>query len=156
MAKRGAAHVEETPSTVVYTLLSNELSFDDFDLIVRSLHSYMVDDFIKHPENNSIHVKLGYQASIKNIKAKMGGLSNVIGVMKLAHVKENELSRLESLRELYSFGFDDAAGSGTSSAVGPTRRRPVGGGRRPTPYEKAKAVMQMGQSANHPEPAEEI
>lgn len=97
----------EEPCTLVYTLLSaSQIPYCDFSLIVRSLHKYMVEDIIEKPETRSLHVKLGYQASIKNAYLKMGPtLAQNIFITKLSQfVKEEELSQLACLRRKYGFG----------------------------------------------------
>lgn len=93
--------------TLVYTLLDPEyLSFEDFSLIVRSLHSYMVEDIKENPAMNNIQIKLGYQASLVNANNKLGALRNAIGISKLSsHIKENEFSRLEQLRQQYGLTY---------------------------------------------------
>lgn len=102
--KRGRGIVEE-PSTLVYTLIDPTLPFDHFSLIVRSLHSYMVEDIVQNRELQTIHVKLGYLASVENARRKLGGLCDKIIVHKLSSfVKEDELSLLEKLQKEYNFG----------------------------------------------------
>lgn len=99
------------PCTLVYTLLNpKKLNFDDFSLIVRSLHSYMVESVTPNPEMQNIHVRLNYQASVQNAINKLGKLRNVICVSKLnVHIKEHEFARLEQLRQKYGLnaGFGD-------------------------------------------------
>lgn len=98
------------PCTLVYTLLDPEFCFDDFSLIVRSLHNYMVDSIVPHPDSLSIHVKLQYQASVANAIAKLGSLQSTIAVTKLnGMIKENEYSRLEQLRRQYGLGCVESA-----------------------------------------------
>lgn len=94
------------PCTLVYTLVNpNIISFDDFCLIIRSLHSYMVQAITPNASMNNIHVKLGYQASIANAQAKLGMLKTAVLVTKLgSYIDVSELSRLESLRQTYGIG----------------------------------------------------
>lgn len=89
--------------TLVYTLLDDSvIEFSDFSLIVRSSHSYMVEEIKENPTMKNIHVKLGYQASITNAYNKLGALRNAIGISKLSsHIKECEFSRLEQLRQQF-------------------------------------------------------
>lgn len=105
--KRGNKNITEEPSTLVYTLLDpTKLSFNKFDLIVRSLHSYMVDDIVKMPATNSVHVKLLYQASTANAIKKLGPiLPQYIAVNKLStYVNETELTALDALKKEFGFG----------------------------------------------------
>nr|QTE03842.1 MAG: hypothetical protein [Periparus ater parvoviridae sp.] len=138
-----AKNISYEPSTLVYTLLdTSEISFNDFSLIVRSLHSYMVDSILPNPESNNVHVKLNYQASLANATAKLGSLQNIISVTKLSSfVKDTELTTLEQLRRRYNFGGD--APAAPSYLPGRNRQRaiPRGNGRRiftprPAPYPK--------------------
>lgn len=105
MRKRKSQLCEE-PSTLVYTLLTpSKLPFKDFSLIIRSLHSYMVEDIVPMETSNTVHVKLNYQASVKNAKAKLGSLTGMVSVHKFsAFVKDDELSCLDKLRKQYGFG----------------------------------------------------
>lgn len=91
------------PCTLVYTLIDPEfIPFDDFSLIIRSLHTYMVESVTPNPSMNNVHVKLNYQASIANAQKKLGGLTQAVGITKLSnHVKESEFSRLELLKQQY-------------------------------------------------------
>ena len=98
-----ARNITFEPCTLVYTLLHpKKLKFDDFSLIVRSLHSYQVESIVPNPAMNNVHVKLNYQASIANAMNKLGTLRPIIGISKLSDfVKEDEVSRLEQLRQKY-------------------------------------------------------
>lgn len=94
---------------MVYTLCSkSKLPFDQFSLIVRSLHTYMVEDITPFADRNCVHVKLQYQASIKNATAKLGKLAAEINITKLSSfVSETEISLLADLRAKYGFGTTD-------------------------------------------------
>lgn len=120
-------NISMEPCTLVYTLLDcNALKFDDFFLIIRSLHSYMVDSIVPNPEFKNVHVKLNYQASVANAHAKLGTLQSAVGVTKLSnHVKESEFAHLERLRRQFGIG------NGESCSVNeqPTKRKPTRGGR---------------------------
>lgn len=109
-----ARNIVNEPCTLVYTLLdTNVLSFDDFSLIVRSLHSYMVESIVPHPEENNVHVKLSYQASIANATAKLGTLQDCVSVTKLSsYIKDSEISHLEQLKRQFNIGFGEASTSG--------------------------------------------
>lgn len=132
MAARG--NISHEPCTLVYTLLNEDIiNFNDFDLIVRSLHSYMVASIVPNPELKNVHVKLNYQASLTNAINKLGSLQPAVAVTKLSSfVKETEFSHLEHLRRRF--------GIGTSTDIEPqptvARRQPrTRGGKRT--YQKA-------------------
>lgn len=111
----------EEPSTLVYTLLkpTAKLTFENFHLIVRSLHTYMVESITPMPETNCVHVKLGYLASVKNAFAKLGKLQLYATVHKLsAHVQDHELSALDALQKEFNFG-----GPSESDNTAPTKKR---------------------------------
>lgn len=140
------------PCTLVYTLLNEEtITFHDFSLIVRSLHSYMVDSIVPNPELLNVHIKLKYQASIANAQSKLGDLQNVIHVSKLSsYVKENEIPLLEQLRAKFNIG---AATPDTRPV--PKRRPRLQFAARPAPYKKTKAVPEMSQPHVYPSDSEE-
>lgn len=123
------------PCTLVYTLINErKLPFDDFSLIVRSLHNYMVESITPNPNAKNVHVKLGYQASVINAQKKLGVLNEYVCVSKLSSfINEDEFSRLEHLRIKY--------GLPSGSDETPTSYKP-GRGRRPiykpraAPYSK--------------------
>lgn len=102
--------MSQEPCTLVYTLLDPTIiSYDDFELIIRSLHKYLVESITPNREMQNVHVKLGYQASIVNIKSKLGLLRDAIGVIKLSSfIKECEISKLEQLRQQFGlFGGEN-------------------------------------------------
>lgn len=149
------------PCTLVYTLLNPDLiSFDDFELIIRGLHSYQVDSITPNRENNNVHVRLNYQASIANATAKLGGLQSAVVVSKLsAFVKENEFSRLEILRKQFGFGMPETGDAGAYSHGGQQRRRTRGRGAagartfntRPAPYPVPKPSTSVHSAYYDPE-----
>lgn len=116
--KRGLA---EEPSTLVYTLLSSSpLPFEHMSLMVRSLHTYMVEEIKEYADKKCVHVKLGYQASIKNTTKKMGGLAKHVTLTKLStYVKDDELSLLDTLRRQYGLGMP----SNEEEEAGPSQRK---------------------------------
>lgn len=136
-----ARNISYEPCTLVYTLLNNDvLNFSDFNLIVRSLHSFMVEDVKPNEAANNVHVKLGYQASVINAQNKLGKLRNVVSVAKLStHIKECEFSRLEQLRRRFGLNLNSDESFGHQPA-----RRSNGNGARRTfkqraaPYPKKK------------------
>lgn len=141
MANRGSGGISYEPCTLVYTLLTNEfLDFEDFYLLVRSLHTFMVEAVTPNPELQNVHVRLNYQASIANAIAKLGDLQGIISVTKLsAFVQESELSRLEDIKRRFNIG-PGAAETEQPPPVAPKKtykKRGAGGqifGQRPAPY----------------------
>nr|QTE03844.1 MAG: hypothetical protein [Passer montanus parvoviridae sp.] len=130
------------PCTLVYTLLDpTVLPFDDFSLLIRSLHTYMVDSITPNPNQNNVHVKLNYQASTVNAQKKLGSLADFVHISKLSSfVKETEFSRLAELQK--QFGIQ--LGGDTPDAAPTPYRAPRGAGRgrrvfpnRVHPYAKA-------------------
>lgn len=161
MANRGITY---EPCTLVYTLLNEDvISFDDFCLLIRANHSFMVESINPNPETNNVQVKLNYQASLVNAISKLGDLQQVIAVTKLsAFVKENEISRLDDIRRRFNIGTTtpDIDQSVHQSAGGPRR-----GGRgkaasifapRPAPYKKALPKKQPKPAANNTEEVDSI
>lgn len=165
--------ITKEPCTLVYTLInSSMLCYEDFYLLIRSLHSFMVESITSVPEANSVHVKLGYQASVSNAIKKLGGLRNFVSVNKLSsHVKQSELSRLEYLRQQYGLSMpaDDRC-STFFPAIDPNAFKPKAKGRGGygrgnvfrKPYTKRQRVanhvpkpVQPSCTATKPEIAEE-
>lgn len=106
------------------------LSFEDFDLLIRGLHSYGVESFTPDPENNTLCVKLTYNCSMENVKAKMNLLQQHVSVHKMSsYVKPTELSRLEKLQRQFCIGGTSA------SSAGPAKK---GKAVRKTPYNNPK------------------
>lgn len=136
-----ARNITHEPSTLVYTLLDeSKINFDDFYLIVRSLHSYMVDSIVPNPEHLNVHVKLNYQASVSNAQQKLGALQSAVGVTKLSsHINESEFSRLEQLRRRFGVGIMDPEPVSRAAKPRGGYRRTVRGrprifAQRPAPY----------------------
>lgn len=102
-AKKRKNLIEE-PCTLVYTLNNTDiLCFDDFSLIIRGLHSYMVEDIKEFKAKNTIHVRLGYQASVENATRKMANLCKYVTITKMSNfVKEDEISKLEELKRKFN------------------------------------------------------
>lgn len=157
--------IVQEPCTLVYTLLDpNTINFADFSLVVRSLHSYMVDSIVPNEQLNNVHVKLRYQASLANAQAKLGTLQSAVGVTKLsAHVNETEFSQLEQLRRKFNIGAEIPV-----FATPPAARRRRGNTsrifqQRPAPYAAPvpSPLLQRVQQAYyndnaHSVPTEEI
>lgn len=91
-------------STLIYTLNENsDLAFSDFALIIKSLHSYKVNNIEESPDYNQVIVKLQYNASMKNVRHRLG---NVPATVRKCNpfIKPTELSAVESLRTRFGFG----------------------------------------------------
>lgn len=160
MANRGGISYE--PCTLVYTLLDDSrISFDDFCLIIRSLHSFMVENVTPNPSMKNVHVKLNYQASLINAQNKLGALQDVVGVTKLsAYVKEDEFSRLELLKRQFGIGTTEAEEPQPQSYAAP-RGRGRGGFQqrkftpRPSPYQKKQQPKSLASFIQRPGPSTE-
>lgn len=136
-----ARNITFEPCTLVYTLLNpKKLKFEDFSLIVRSLHNYQVESIIPNAEMNNVHVKLNYQASITNAANKLGALRPIIGISKLSNfVKESEYTRLEQLRLKYGIASSEPGETGPSYPQPPRQQFKQRRGifpSRPAPYQK--------------------
>lgn len=135
-------NIVKEPSTLVYTLLdTNALPFEDFSLLVRSLHTWMVESITPNPQSNNVHVKLSYQASVVNAYAKLGDLQNIVTITKLSSfIKDDEISRLEELRRRFNIGSGDTTEQPIIQRTSqPRQRKTAGPGRvyqRHTPYAK--------------------
>lgn len=80
----------------------------------------MVEDILEYADKKCVHVKLGYQASVKNATKKLGGLALHCTLNKLSSfVKDNELSLLDSLRRQYGLGGP----SNEEEEEGPAQRK---------------------------------
>nr|QTE03901.1 MAG: hypothetical protein [Phylloscopus fuscatus densovirus] len=145
MSRQGQISYE--PSTLVYTLLENsEINFEDFNLLIRSMHTFMVNDIVSNPDKNNVHVKLGYQASVANAQAKLGDLAAVIAVTKMsAFVKEHEFSHLDELRRRFNIPSSSSSIEETPQPAKRTRGGPVRRAftARPVPYKKATLQKPM-------------
>lgn len=104
-------------STLVYTLLDNCIPWDDFVLIIKDLHRFAVISFKPIPKMKTINVKVGYNASIKNARIKLGAnLLSKICVAKINPlIKESDIPRVEALRRQYGFGITDPSEFGTQA-----------------------------------------
>lgn len=94
-------------STLIYTIAPNctELSWDEFSLIIRSLHSYKVVSFKEDQASGSISVTVGYFANTSNARKRLGNASEHISVSRLSgSVQINELQALQQLRTKFGFG----------------------------------------------------
>lgn len=81
------------------------IEFSDFHLIIRSLHSYMVESIVPDETTYTVTVKLNYNANIKNVRTKLGGAAAAISVSKVnPNLELSELSRLNQLRATFNFG----------------------------------------------------
>lgn len=96
-------------SSLTYTLLNEaELSWSEFDLIIRSLHSYKVIKFEPNEESKTITVTVAYFANAGNARRKLGRLDGLIGVSReSSNVQLSELQTLQRLRAKYGFGKVD-------------------------------------------------
>lgn len=107
-------------STLVYQCYDDSLPFNHFSLIIRSLHSYKVKSVTSDEPNRSVTVELDYNASIKNVREKLGGVPATVN-KKNPYVENCELTQLELLRATYSFGGPSTAEE--SEAPNPAKKR---------------------------------
>lgn len=94
--------------TLIYQLARDEegvshLTFDQLYLIVRSLHTYKVKDIVKDTDSQTIKVFLNYNASMKNVRTKLGNVPALV-CKQNPLIETRELSELESLRAAFGFG----------------------------------------------------
>jgi len=135
------------PCTLVYTLLDTRvINFQQFYLIIRGNHNFMVEFIKPLPEQNSVHVKLGYQASIANAVKKLGYLAGSVCVSKLnSLISQDEYSELEQLRQHFGISVSAPTASAASEVMPPppiTFKRGRGGrifNQRPAPYKPKPA-----------------
>nr|WGZ60557.1 NS3 [Densovirinae sp.]WGZ60561.1 NS3 [Densovirinae sp.] len=107
-------------STLMYQLVDESLlAFNDFNLIVRSLHSYRVNKITPQPDSLSMVVELGYVCSLKNVASKLGSLP--VTVTKLnQNVGLDELDHLAALKRQFNFGTSETEEGETSK---PAKKR---------------------------------
>lgn len=94
-------------STLVYTLKPDctEVTWHEFSLIVRSLHSYKVIERKEDPESGTISVTVGYFANTTNARKRLGTTGNFISVSRLSSsIEVSELQTLHNLRSKFDFG----------------------------------------------------
>lgn len=91
-------------STLIYSLNPDaDLTFDQFSLIVRSLHSYKVENIENLPDSKCIIIYLSYNASMKNVRHRLGSVPCTVRKCN-PFVKPEELNDVEALRNKYGFG----------------------------------------------------
>lgn len=100
----GGGHLQ-SESSLVYTLDAKQkaLSFNEFILIIKSLHGFRLVDLQPNPENQSVVVKLGYNCSMKNVRARLGSVPATVFKVN-PNIAIDQLSALESLRNKFGFG----------------------------------------------------
>lgn len=94
-------------STLIYTLAKNctELSWNEFSIIVRSLHSYKVLERKEDEVTGTITITVGYFANVANARKRLGGAGNYISVSRLSsQIQTSELQTLQELRNKFGFG----------------------------------------------------
>lgn len=93
-----------TPSTLSYKLNEDApLSFDQFYLIIRSLHMYKVKKITPLPDYNTVKVELLYNASMKNVRAKLGNVPATVDKQN-PNILDEEIGTLDALRATFNFG----------------------------------------------------
>lgn len=91
--------------TLIYALNSNAtITFNQFYLIVRSLHVYKVKNIIKKEDQGVIEVTLDYNCSMKTVRAKLGNVPGTV-TKQNPFVSSAEVNELEKLRAELGFGL---------------------------------------------------
>lgn len=99
-----AAFVQPESSVLIYHLNDDApVTFEQFSLVVRSLHQYKVEAIVASAETKTVEVKLYYNASMKNVRAKLGKFPATVNKQN-PFVKPEEMSELEALRSTFDFG----------------------------------------------------
>lgn len=81
----------------------SSLSFHEFSLIIKDLHSYKVKGFEENPEGEQMIVHLCYNASMKNVRQRLGNLP--VTVRKInPFIRPEEIRTVETLRRRFKFG----------------------------------------------------
>lgn len=111
-------------SSLSYTLLEGApIKWEQFDLVIRSLHSYKLISFDKDEESKTITVTVAYFANANNARRRLGKLSNYVGVSREScNVQKDELQTLQQLRREFGFGKTDDDEECTSSKPAKKRR----------------------------------
>lgn len=107
--------------TLVYKNLDEKLlPWKKFYLAVRALHQFRVEKIEPRESENAVIVKLQYNASMKNVRAKVGNLPIAVNKQN-PFVDLSELADLEALRA--SFNFGELPEEEESEAPRPTKKR---------------------------------
>lgn len=107
-------------SSLIYTLNDSSLDFQEFALVIRDLHSYKVKGFEDNSDGNQVVVHLLYNASMKNVRSKLGNLPVTVNKCN-PFVAPHELKTIEALRTKYKFG--NPTTEEETEAPGPTKKR---------------------------------
>lgn len=112
-------------SSLVYTLLNSEqISWDEFSLIIRSLHSYRVTSSQEDPETQTITVTLDYFANTANAQRRLGKAGEFIAVSRLSsNIKNDELQTLQHLKRKFEFGREFEEEEHDSSKQGKKKQK---------------------------------
>lgn len=105
ITQQQAANCEQ--STLIYTLAKDceKINWNEFSLIIRSLHSYKVLEHKEDEKNGTVSVTVGYFANCSNARKRLAGLSEFISVSRLStNINPNELQTLQELRAKFGFG----------------------------------------------------
>lgn len=93
-------------SVLTYTLLDEtQITWPEFSLIIRSLHSFKVISFNEDKESKTIAVTVAYFANTGNARKRLGNASKFIEVSReSSNVQHDELQTLQQLRRKFGFG----------------------------------------------------
>lgn len=99
--------VPQECSSLIYTKDESpegrELTFTEFALIIRDLHSYKVKSFEDNSDGDQVVVHLLYNASMKNVRQRLGTVPATVRKCN-PFIQPHELRTVESLRTRYKFG----------------------------------------------------
>lgn len=95
-------------SSLTYTLIDDTVTWSEFSLIIRSLHSYEVISINEDPECKAITVTVGYFANQNNARKRLGKCQEFIAVSREStNIRKEELQTLQQLRRKFGFGRND-------------------------------------------------
>lgn len=112
-------------SSLVYTLLdADKITWDEFSLIIRSLHSYRVAGTQESPETSTITITLDYFANAANAQRRLGKAGQFIAVSRVSsNIKTDELQTLQRLKRKFEFGRDYEEEESDSSKQGKPKKQ---------------------------------
>lgn len=115
-------------TTLLYELHENApLSFEEFDLIIRSLHGANLINYSSDKEAKSAQVEVAYYANMSNARGRLGRAGEFITVSRLSDlVRPCELQALQLLRARFGFGGNPDEEEPAPSTKPKKRRYPGG------------------------------
>lgn len=112
---------QEQRSILAYQMVENDIiTFEDFELIIRGLHSYKVLKIEPQPEENAVLVTLDYIANIKNVRGKLGSLPATVSKLN-PNLPVSEIGKYNKFKEM--FGLGSTVEPEESQAPGKSKKR---------------------------------